>query len=70
MQAGCKEVYTLKEVKKFCTQEEVELYLKINKDVHVGKNKNLKWCCNTNCENVVSRSRCPCKNKVSCNECS
>ena len=70
MQAGCKEVYTIKEVEQFCTPKEVELYSKINQDVIVGKNKNLKWCCNIECDSIVKRSRCPCKNKVNCEECS
>ena len=36
MQKGCSQVYTHKEVQRFCTQKERELYLKINKDVQVG----------------------------------
>ena len=32
----------------------------------VGKNKNLKWCCKADCENVIRKSKCPCKNKVVC----
>ena len=66
MQQGCTQVYTIKEVEKFCTPKEAELYLKINKDVQVGKNKNLRWCSNIDCDNVVRRSRCPCKSKAVC----
>ena len=53
-------------MKEFCGEDDAKKYKKIRTDVLIGKNKNLKWCCRPDCENVVRRSRCPCKNKVMC----